>query len=236
MRYAKYTVAQGDTLQFIAQHIMGDASKWVEIAKYNKLKHPYITDDPSDKLTNPNVVCYGDVIIVPKQVLATELSDKPLSANTKKVIEELYYGRDISMTLSVPNDDSYEATDGVLEMGEDQNRNHIIVAGIANLRQACLTRLMTVKGTLPLHPEYGSELRMYQGSKITKELLTLIELETQTTLLKDQRVQSVVCDATRTALKEIYLDIKIKPTDFDEIVELVLSLDSRTGGEFALVN
>jgi phage baseplate assembly protein W len=40
-----YTVIIGDSLQRIALNIYGDPTRWKEIALYNKLEYPYITDD-----------------------------------------------------------------------------------------------------------------------------------------------------------------------------------------------
>lgn len=236
VRYAKYTITQGDTLQGIAQHMMGDASQWGSIARYNKLKHPYITDNPSDKLDNDHVACYGDVIIVPINVSLTAMAEKPMNMDTKKTIEELYYGRDISMTATYPNDPAYEATDGILAMGTDAQGVPMIVGGIDNLVQASITRLMTVRGSLHLHPEYGSDLRSYLGTKITSELLTIIELEVQSSLIRDWRIKRASCSATHTKHNQVELYIEVVTANFEEIVPFVLSLDNTSDGEFSIIN
>jgi phage baseplate assembly protein W len=61
--------------------------------------------------------------------------------------------------------------------------------GLANIAQALQHRLMTTKGELPLHPDYGTNLQAYVGANLpftTK----LIELEVMNTLQADPRVAS----------------------------------------------
>lgn len=43
-----YTVQQNDSLQSIAQNVLGDASQWLDIAFINNLRYPFISSDSSD--------------------------------------------------------------------------------------------------------------------------------------------------------------------------------------------
>ncbi|MHB1420099.1 MAG: baseplate family protein [Bacillota bacterium] len=47
--YTLYGLNQGDTLQSIARSQLGDASRWKELAELNRLRYPYISDDPADQ-------------------------------------------------------------------------------------------------------------------------------------------------------------------------------------------
>jgi hypothetical protein len=44
----EYMVRTGDTLQSIAQRLLGDAQLWMDIADSNSLTYPYISDVTSE--------------------------------------------------------------------------------------------------------------------------------------------------------------------------------------------
>lgn len=39
MIYSKYVINEGDTLQSISQNVLGDATKWYDLAEYNNLAY-----------------------------------------------------------------------------------------------------------------------------------------------------------------------------------------------------
>lgn len=47
MAYVEYRVTQADTLESIATRFLGSPSRWREIASLNRLRSPFISDDPS---------------------------------------------------------------------------------------------------------------------------------------------------------------------------------------------
>jgi phage baseplate assembly protein W len=51
--YANYTVAQGDTLEALAEKYLGDARQAQRLAQLNALRYPFISDDPEDQLGTP---------------------------------------------------------------------------------------------------------------------------------------------------------------------------------------
>jgi hypothetical protein len=51
--YANYTIAQGDTLEALAEKYLGDASQAQRLAQLNALRYPFISDDPEDQLGTP---------------------------------------------------------------------------------------------------------------------------------------------------------------------------------------
>lgn len=54
--YETYTISGGDTLPSIAARYLGSQSRWREIAALNKLRHPFISDQPSDWFGPPLTV------------------------------------------------------------------------------------------------------------------------------------------------------------------------------------
>jgi phage baseplate assembly protein W len=50
MRYSSYTVKQGDTLEALSTRLFGTAARAKDLAALNKLRWPYISDDPRDIL------------------------------------------------------------------------------------------------------------------------------------------------------------------------------------------
>ena len=60
MIYSKYIINEGDTLQSISQNVLGDATKWYDLAEYNNLVYPYISNISSERVYGP-----GDTLIIP---------------------------------------------------------------------------------------------------------------------------------------------------------------------------
>lgn len=49
MRLSTYTINQGETLELIAQFLLGDIGKTDTLIKINRLRYPYISDNPIDQ-------------------------------------------------------------------------------------------------------------------------------------------------------------------------------------------
>jgi phage baseplate assembly protein W len=65
------------------------------------------------------------------------------------------------------------------------------IAGRANLRQAILNRLITVKGSIVHRPDYGVGLKLFQGALSTVEKQRELSLLIQAQLTEDPRIESV---------------------------------------------
>lgn len=48
--FTNYIVNSGDTLASIASKILGSANRWTEFVAWNRLRYPYISDNPKDQL------------------------------------------------------------------------------------------------------------------------------------------------------------------------------------------
>lgn len=128
----------GDSLQSIAARELGDAARWVDIVAYNRLRPPFITDDAAD--AGDGVVLTGQRIMVPA----------PTPVVTSTTDPEQVFERDVMLergTLTVTEGGDFD-----------------LVSGRANLVQALKHRLVTDRGELLWHTEYGSNIRRLLGT------------------------------------------------------------------------
>lgn len=51
MRLSTYVISQGDTIELLAQVLLGSRQSASELIQTNKLRYPYISDDPIDQYT-----------------------------------------------------------------------------------------------------------------------------------------------------------------------------------------
>ena len=58
IKYKSATIRSHDSIQDIAERYLGDSSKWFAIATLNRLRSPYISDDPQDQLGQENGEIY----------------------------------------------------------------------------------------------------------------------------------------------------------------------------------
>jgi phage baseplate assembly protein W len=58
MKLVTYIVGQGDTLEILAQKLMGDLSQVGALIQINLLRYPYISDKPIDQFSGPKGVIY----------------------------------------------------------------------------------------------------------------------------------------------------------------------------------
>ena len=160
----KVQTNRDDTLQRIALRELGSASRWVELANLNSLRPPYIVNDRAD--LKAGVLLAGDVINIPAPIgMATVASDA-----------DGVFLRDIKLTKG-----RLTASGGDL----------VPVSGVDNLTQALSIRVMTEKGELMFHSEYGcyvSILRGQAGNPVNNALAAFFVMSS---LLEDERVKSV---------------------------------------------
>ncbi|AAY53336.1 baseplate assembly protein [Listeria phage P100plus] len=190
-RYKKHVVQYGDTMQSISQLETGSVGNWVDIVEYNKLKYPYIVQTNEERKENlESTVTIGDVIIIPVASDLTEIDPYALTNQDKNLIMSLALGRDLSMTSNQDYYNKRGTSDEILEVVANGKGDLATVDGVENLKQALIARLLTPKGALMLHPEYGSNLhKMFK--KATHEQASLIDIEITRTLLLDGRVETV---------------------------------------------
>lgn len=119
----------GDDLPAVAMREMGDENRWTELVWLNSLIPPYITDDPA--LSGPGVLLSGSILRVPSA----------LGVYTDDAERGQVYERDVKLT------------NRKLSVGEDGDLE--IVSGEKNLVQQITHRVITPRGQVRRHPEYG---------------------------------------------------------------------------------
>ena len=184
-RYVTHIVRDGDTIQSIGTLYNVD---WTEIATMNGLNYPYVVAELFDDIYRYR----NDIAHIGTKLTIPNNQTIPVKSKDVTDSDEIYaYGCDLEIY-------SYDASPlGNVNL---ENEGHItdngngdlkITKGIRNLSQQIITRLGTEKGSLMLHPEYGSDLLKYIGKTITQELLIDIKLEVIETIMSDFRVKGV---------------------------------------------
>lgn len=177
----------GDDLPAIAAREMGDANRWQELVWINKLRWPYITNDP--RRVEDGVLLAGDFIRVPA----------PRGVWTDDARRGQVYERDCEMAGRM-----LQATDG---------GDFAVVAGSANLRQQLQHRLDTPRGQMRRHPEYGNLVQRLKGTVNRNTAAMLAAEYTKSTLSADYRVASVEsasaqvqADSARVSARVVAID------------------------------
>ena len=221
MIYSKYIISDGDTLQSISQSVLGDANKWYDIATYNNLVYPYISDVLSD-----NVVNVGDTIIIP--ITNDEnynMSADSLSDVQKNNLSSFVLGKDLSLIDDTSAIESRGTTDEIITL-ESSGKTLSTVSGYDNLVQALLVRLNTPIGTLLLHPEYGNNFSDILGQSNTLSNINKLKVGIEQTLRKDSRVSDVKIISTDIEDGTVKINVSITPIGLDEQLQLYLGANN----------
>lgn len=175
-----HRVEIGDSLQRIARQY--DLDNWQEIAEINRLEPPYINSIFEDDTYkgNDRVAEVGDLILIPTAQAYTIADNKD-----KKEIEATAYGKDLDLYHRKTVDHEIK---GHLEI----NRADVdTVTGLENLGQQLQSRLSVTKGSLFMHPEFGSELYKYYGKNYSQENVNKIMFEIESCIRSDFRVKDI---------------------------------------------
>ena len=190
MRFKKHVVQHEETMQAIAQRYYGDVSYWIDLVEHNNLKYPYIVETNEEKMQDPErLASTGDTIIIPIESDLTDVSAKEINSRDKDVLVELALGRDLNITADEKYFNEHGTSDNILAFSTNGNGDLDTVKGIDNMKQQLQARLLTPRGSLMLHPNYGSDLHNLFGLNIPEQA-TLIEMEVLRTLTSDNRVKS----------------------------------------------
>lgn len=232
MRYKKHEVRYNDTMQSISQRYYSTPEYWIDLVEHNNLKYPYIVDEAEDKLKDPeHLVTTGDEIVIPQESYLSDYSIKEINKNDKDRLVDMALGSDLNITSDSKYFNKYGTSDEIMAFSENVHGDLDTVRGVENMKQQLINKLMTPKGSLLLHPEYGSNIHeLFQKS--IPETGLLIELEITRTLLTDSRVKSVQTISWRIEENKFYGEFDVELTSIEESVKLVLEEDS--SGVFAL--
>ena len=232
-RYKRHIVRYGETMQSIAALEMDDVMQWITIVKYNQLEYPYIVESDSDKIANiEHLVTIGDSIIIPEEASLTQADLDEMTIQDKDEISKLALGQDLSM-VDFPNFfDSKGTQDSILQLDGDNKGDIKTVYGAENVRQSIIAHLLTPKGALILHPEYGSNLHeLFVKGNVSNT--QIIDDEISRTILTDGRISSVKkISSTLSALKyESNWEVELESVETQ--MDFVISRDET--GNFAIM-
>mgnify|MGYP002507217073 CR=1 FL=1 len=191
-RYKKHMIVYGETLQSIAQMETGYVDYWIKIAEYNSLVYPYIVPTMQEKMQNvEHLATPGDTLIIPSEANLLDTDISYLNQRDMDFLLGLSLGKDLDMVSEQKYYENHGTSDEILALSANGYGDLKIASGADNIKQATISRLLTAKGSLLLHPEYGSNLHLLFG-KTTLEQMKLISLEVCETVLKDTRVAECV--------------------------------------------
>ena len=205
--YIVHTVGIGDNI-----HLLGEiyGVDWTEIVSLNGLEYPYIDSDV-DSLEyqyRDDVAKIGSKLVIPSD----EVSFSNKSNNSSEEIEKYALGCDLDIFSAELGDHFNVANLEIRGQLTDDGYGDIkLCEGVENLRQQLIIRLGTRKGALSLHPEFGSNLLDWIGSKVTMELLIKTQLEVEECLTTDERVVDVNDIVVAYKDKSVHIDCKIVP-------------------------
>lgn len=178
-------IQRGDTLQSISARELGDASRWAELIAYNGLVPPFITDDAGSE--RAGVLLSGGLLRVPAPVPVITTTTDP-----DKVFE-------VDVAL-----------DGRGQMTAE-NGDFSVVSGRANLRQALKHRVITDRGELMFHPNYGSLIRRLVGSVNGPTSALLAAQFAKSAVQADQRIKQVTQSTAEVVGDVINVSVEAQP-------------------------
>ena len=218
-------------MQSIAQYYYNDVGAWIDLIEHNNLKYPYIVDDELVKNKDPQrLVTIGDTIIIPTEETLSDVVLQDISSKDIDALLELSFGRDLNITRDESYFNEYGSSDEILGFSGTTG-DLDTVTGIANIKQQLQTRLLTPRGSLMLHPNYGSDLHELFGKNIPEQAV-LIDMEVCRTLLSDGRVQSANNVDWKIEGNEYSGTYSVELKSVEESIRLVLEADE--SGVFAL--
>lgn len=178
--FKEYTITSGDTLQMIAQKLLGDAGRGMELAVLNDLQYPFIGSIGDKELEG--VKKPGDSIIIPIEV-SSDLAVED--------INEDLYTRALGVDLMISTDKVNLSFGGSGELSTDISGDLQTVSGVKTLHQDLIHRLTTELGTLPYHPNYGSKFLSIIGNRKDYTWKQKAVIELSRTFKSDDRVVDI---------------------------------------------
>jgi len=179
MKLVEYMICQGDTLHSISSSFVGTVELTNTIAIVNDLDYPFIdTDMDTEYPPDHKIARLGDTILIPLEITGSDVIDD--------ITENDSYGIDLLLTtnkveLSMVHIGEFQESQGDLK----------VTQGRDTLTQDLTHRLMTERGTLLLHPDYGSDLLKMIGEKTYIGWEQKVVVEIVKTMLSDPRVENV---------------------------------------------
>jgi hypothetical protein len=198
----------GDNIQTLALRELGDVDKFKDIIILNNLKPPYISEEGG-----PGVLKPGQKVLIPR--------NNPAGASS--VVKNVQYNITSSMQQAERDlgVDIRLTEEGDLAIAS--NRDLDLVAGVDNLVQAILIKILIERGSLKRHPQIGTNLQL--GTKLRSKGLQALRREISDSLNSDNRVESVPFIRLNQEGGTISAEIFVKVKEIDQPVPLPLTLN-----------
>ena len=169
----------GHTLESLAMEYLGDATRWIDIAILNRLKFPYISDDPSFT----NVKKTGDKILIPRESAPDE-SNIPITKQLSITQGFNETEKNLGVDIKVNQDFDFILV----------NNDFRLIAGGNNAGQAVIIKIALEKGSLKYHPQIGVGLSIGEKLRNGEDI-------------RDDLINSILSDSRFTGIKNLSFSI-----------------------------
>ena len=196
----EYVVKAADTLHSISAALLGSGEYWYDIALFNNLRSPYISEAGGEGVLRP-----GDIIVVP--TLNANGASAIVGQSDGSEPGEDVLGTDIALEESP---DSTTGSPGVfLAIDNSTGTDLRSVSGLENLQQAIQLRLWTRQGAFSLAPSYG--LRRSIGLKNTAANASLLRVSYREALRQESRIRDITAVRYRNEGDLVEIDVDVLP-------------------------
>ena len=107
-------------------------------------------------------------------------------------------------------------------MIEANNSDLETVAAIQNLKQSLINRILTRRGTLLFHPNYGSQLPNMLGKPMNHALLVDACNELRRTITTDSRVAKCKVSKSLLTHDDIFMNATVTPIKYAQAFNIYL--------------
>ena len=214
--YKQYVIKKDDTVQSIAFSQLGSTDYWTDLVEQNNLVYPYIVATNADRMKDPeHLLSYGDRMFLPVSNSLADLNLSNVNMYNQNQIYDVAMGMDLGLDIDATN--GYD--ESIAKLTSD-GQDLTSVSGVNNLKQSIALRLLTRRGTLLNHPNYGTDLMNYIGENITNETLQLLKVEIKRTVSTDERVSSVDINKAYLDGPKALIVVEITPISGGEAFKL----------------
>lgn len=171
----------GETLQYFAARLLGDAALWTKIADLNRLSPPYV-----GALRGERIAAYGDTLLIPSGTQDAA----PTYTSAEDVLQ-----RDVGLSIRG-------------ELIADGSGDFAQAIGRDNLNQALGIRVRTDPGELLFHQEYGCLAPRFVGNPAIAVNALLAKSFVEKAVLEDDRVARIDLATSSISGDTIRIDVQ----------------------------
>jgi len=172
------TISEGDTLEAIAVEVYGDDSYAAQIATWNNLIPPYISNSGIPGTAKP-----GDTIYLPYTIKGSSGTLAPIDGTFAGDIEEAMYGRGVKLIMTPGN-----PLKGDIEVANDRKGVNEVF-GSDCVHQGLQVRMSTTQGSDRTYPYLGIPAAIGQVTDPTAQAMMNAAVGWQ--IRADNRVKAV---------------------------------------------